>query len=148
MITSRSRPQGAGSRVHTQSPVVQMAGRSGEALFFDHDPAGQLIGLLYIGARYCYLRNGQGDITGIVDGSGTTVVQYTYSTWGELLSVTGSMAATLGQRNPFRYRGYYFDAETGLYYLKTRYYDPETCRFISADLYLSTGQGVLGYRCY
>ncbi|MCI6123170.1 MAG: hypothetical protein MR714_02860 [Christensenellaceae bacterium] len=49
------------------------------------------------------------------------------------------MATTLGADNPFRYRGYYYDTETGLYYLTTRYYDPEVCRFISADIYMSTG---------
>ncbi len=54
------------------------------------------------------------------------------------------MATTLGADNPFRYRGYYYDTETGLYYLQTRYYDPEVCRFISADVYMSTGQGIVG----
>ena len=58
------------------------------------------------------------------------------------------MATTLGALNPFRYRGYVYDEETQWYYLKSRYYDPETCRFISADVYLSTGQGVLGHNSY
>ena len=61
-----------------------------------------------------------------------------------MISTSGSLASTLGADNPFRYRGYYYDAETGLYYLMTRYYDPEVGRFLSADVYLSTGQGVLG----
>ena len=63
---------------------------------------------------------------------------------GKLISTSGTLASTLGADNPFRYRGYYYDAETGLYYLMTRYYDPEVGRFLSADVYLSTGQGVLG----
>lgn len=50
----------------------------------------------------------------------------------------------MGNLNPFRYRGYYFDTETGLYYLQSRYYDPETCRFVNADGYISTGQGFTG----
>ena len=54
----------------------------------------------------------------------------------------------IGLLNPIRYRGYYYDIETGLYYLQTRYYDPETGRFINADGFLSTGQGVLGYNMY
>ena len=79
-----------------------------------------------------------------MDGSGTKMVEYTYDAWGKLISTTGTLANTLGADNPFRYRGYYYDIETGLYYLMTRYYDPEVCRFISADVYMSTGQGVLG----
>ena len=55
----------------------------------------------------------------------------------------GSMAATLGELNPFRYRGYYFDQESGLYYLNSRYYDPEICRFLNADGYVTTGQGLI-----
>ena len=81
---------------------------------------------------------------GLMDGSGTRVVEYTYDAWGKLISTSGTLASTLGADNPFRYRGYYYDAETGLYYLMTRYYDPEVGRFLSADVYLSTGQGVLG----
>ena len=56
-----------------------------------------------------------------------------YDSWGKVVSITGTLAATVGQKNPFRYRGYYFDAESGMYYLQSRYYDPEIRRFISAD---------------
>ena len=79
-----------------------------------------------------------------MDESGVRVVEYIYDAWDKLISSTGTLATTLGADNPFRYRGYYYDTETGLYYLTTRYYDPEVCRFISADIYMSTGQGVLG----
>ena len=58
---------------------------------------------------------------GILDSSGTSVAAYTYNAWGELLSSTGDMASI----NPLRYRGYYYDAELEMYYLKSRYYDPE-----------------------
>ncbi|OQB24453.1 MAG: tRNA3(Ser)-specific nuclease WapA precursor [Firmicutes bacterium ADurb.Bin182] len=71
------------------------------------------------------------------------MVTYSYDAWGKLLDVSGTKAATLGQDNPFRYRGYYYDTETGLYYLQSRYYNPEWCRFINADVYVSTGQGLL-----
>ena len=76
------------------------------------------------------------------------MVTYTYDEWGKILSVTGTLANTVGQMNPIRYRGYYYDVETGLYYLQSRYYDPETGRFINADGYASTGQGVLGTNMY
>ena len=65
-----------------------------------------------------------------------------------MLSCTGTLATTLGADQPFRYRGYVYDAETGWYYLQSRYYSPETCRFISADVLLSTGQGVIGNNSY
>ncbi len=82
------------------------------------------------------------------NGSGNAVVEYTYDSWGKKLSCTGTLATSLGVLNPFRYRGHVYDEETGFYYLRSRYYDPETCRFISADVLLSTGQGVLGHNCY
>ena len=72
-------------------------------------------------------------MTGLVDSSGTQVVTYTYDAWGKLLSTTGTMAGSIGTLNPLRYRGYVYDTETGLYYLNSRYYNPETGRFINAD---------------
>ena len=67
---------------------------------------------------------------------------------GKLLSATGSLAETFGTEQPFRYRGYVYDEETGFYYLQSRYYNPELGCFISADVYLSTGQGVIGHNAY
>ena len=91
-----------------------------------------------------YLYNAQGDVIAIIDDYAERVVNYEYSAWGELLSVTGSKADTVGVINPFRYRGYCYDTETGLYYVSSRNYDPEIGRWINADGYVSTGQGVLG----
>jgi len=68
-----------------------------------------------------------------VDDDGSVVVAYTYDTWGKLVSITGSAATTLGVANPYRYRSYRYDNETGFYYLNSRYYDPEVGRFINAD---------------
>ena len=76
--------------------------------------------------------------------TGNLQVSYTYDAWGKPLTATGPMAATVGAINPLRYRGYVYDAETGLYYLQSRYYNPETGRFINADGYATTGQGFLG----
>ena len=69
-------------------------------------------------------------------------MSYTYDAWGNPESISGSMASTLGAANPFRYRSYYFDTESGLYYLMSRYYDPVVGRFLNADSYVSTGQGL------
>ena len=89
---------------------------------------------------YYYLTNLQGDVLGMVKADGTTVATYTYDPYGKPLTATGTFAAT----NPLRYRGYCYDTETGLYYLQSRYYDPTTARFLNADSFVSTGQGLLG----
>ena len=83
--------------------------------------------------KYYYIRNLQNDVVGVLDSSGTQVVEYVYDTWGKLESVTGAMAETIGRENPLRYRGYYYDEETGFYYVSSRYYDPVVGRFINAD---------------
>ncbi len=120
----------------------------GNKLMFLYDESGAKYGFIYNGAAYYYNLNLQGDVTGIFDSTGTDVVQYTYDEWGKLLSLTGTLADTVGQINPIRYRGYYYDSETGFYYLQSRYYDPETGRFINADGYVTTGQGVNSYNMF
>lgn len=75
--------------------------------------------------------NLQGDIVGILDSTGALVVEYKYDTWGKLLGTTGSLADTLGRRNPFRYRGYIYDEESALYWVKNRYYYPEQYMFMA-----------------
>ena len=100
---------------------------------FLYDDAESLIGFLYNGTAYYYVRNLQNDIIGILDSDGNQVVSYVYDSWGKLISTSGSLADTIGFQNPFRYRGYYYDQETGFYYLQSRYYDPETGRFLNAD---------------
>ena len=120
---------------------------------FSYDAAGNLVAVVYkVGSGtsyiYYYLRNAQGDIVKLIDSSGNTVVEYLYDSWGKIIATTGSLANTVGANQPFRYRGYVYDTETGWYYLQSRYYDPTTCRFISADVLLSTGQGVLGHNSF
>jgi RHS repeat-associated protein len=77
------------------------------------------------------------------------VVEYAYDAWGKVLSVTGTLANTIGALNPFRYRDYYYDTETGFYYCISRYYDPEICRWINADGVISgVGSDVKGYNVF
>ena len=104
----------------------------GNKLHFTYDSTGPL-SVNCNGTEYFYVKNAQGDVTGLVSTSGTRVVTYTYDAWGNLLATTGSLAATLGEQNPLRYRGYVYDTETGLYYLQSRYYNPGWGRFINAD---------------
>ncbi|MDD6573293.1 MAG: hypothetical protein PUF12_12990 [Thermoflexaceae bacterium] len=72
-------------------------------------------------------------MAGLIDSSGTQVVSYSYDSWGRPLGMTDSTEEQIGSKNPFRYREYFYDAETGLYYISSRYYDPEVGRFISPD---------------
>ena len=114
-----------------------------------YDGSGQLMAIRYKGADYYYIRDGLMCITGLVDANGGAVVNYRYDSWGKLISITGSMAGTLGKDNPYRFKGYYYDEETGMYYLKSRYYQPEICRFISADERISGIGGIMrGYNMY
>ena len=122
--------------------------QDGGTLQFLFDESGAKYGFIYNGAPYYYNLNLQGDVTGIFDSTGADVVQYAYDEWGKLLSLTGTLADTVGQINPIRYRGYYYDSETRFYYLQSRYYDPETGRFINADGYVTTGQGVNSYNMF
>ena len=103
------------------------------------------------GARYLYIKNIQGDVMAIANSAGTIYARYEYDAYGRVVSVTdgngndvSSQPNHIANVNPIRYRGYYYDTETGLYYVSSRYYDPEIGRWINADGYVSTGQGVLG----
>lgn len=107
--------------------------RGSEVLYFWYDGQVRPAVVAYNGTKYAYIYSLQGDVLGLIDSSGTEVVGYNYNAWGETLSVTGTLASTLGNFQPFRYRGYIYDYETGLYYLRSRYYNPVWCRFINAD---------------
>ena len=102
-------------------------------LHFFYDAQNKPAVVLFNGAAYAYLYNLQGDVIALVDANGSKVVEYKYDAWGRPLSKAGTLATTLGTLQPFRYRGYIFDEETGLYYLRSRYYNPNLCRFINAD---------------
>lgn len=114
-----------------------------------YDESGDVIGMHYNSAAYYYfVKNLQGDVTGILDDDGSLVVSYAYDPFGRVLSVTGTLASTIGTANPFRYRSYYYDNESGLYYLQSRYYDPNTCRFINADGYINANGDIAGYNMF
>ena len=117
---------------------------SGTDIYIWYDGNGAPYGFSCNYTDYYYIKNAQGDIIGITDAAGNPVVAYSYDAWGRLLDTAGTLASTIGAYNPLRYRGYVYDPETGLYYLQSRYYDPEMGRFISADAYVSTGQGFVG----
>ena len=107
--------------------------RNTTTMHFFYDAQGRPATLRYGSSTYGYLYNLQGDVIAIVDSTGAKVVEYTYDAWGKQLTCTGSKATTVGAYQPFRYRGYIYDFESGLYYLRSRYYNPVWGRFINAD---------------
>lgn len=112
--------------------IVHMTSSSNTLHFF-YDAQNKPAVVVFNGTAYAYLYNQQDDVIGLVDSNGTKVISYSYDAWGKPTSKSGSLANTLGTLNHFRYRGYIFDEETGLYYLRSRYYNPNLCRFINAD---------------
>jgi len=119
----------------------------GLILYYYYDDSG-VTGFNYNGTDYYYGKNLQGDIIKIFDASGIEVVTYKYDAWGNIISISGSLASTVGQYNPFRYRSYYYDSETGWYYLNSRYYDPSIGRFINADGIVGANGGIQGYNMF
>ena len=111
-----------------------------DTLFFYYDNSGEVMSVSCNGTMYYYIKDLQGDITEIVDKDGKAVAEYAYDAWGNMLTEDNG-TLTVGKLNPFRYRGYVYDEETGLYYLKSRYYDPLTGRFLNADVYCDTQSG-------
>ena len=106
-------------------------------LHFFYDAQNRPAVVVYNGTAYAYVKSLQGDIVAILDENGNTVVSYGYDAWGAPLWCTGELAETLGKVQPFRYRGYVFDEETGVYYLRSRYFSAERCRFVNADSVIS-----------
>ena len=123
-------------------------------IYYSYDENGNIIALKYNDTQYYYIRNGQNDIIGILDSSLNQIVSYEYDSWGNILSVKDdkgndiTSSTHIGLINPYRYRSYRYDSEIGLYYLQSRYYSPEWGRFINADKYLQTGQGMLDKNMY
>ena len=116
----------------------------GKELHFFYDESGAPFAFAYKSSAtaapvfYYYVTNLQGDVIKILNASGSTVATYSYDAWGKILDSSGSMADI----NPIRYRGYYYDTDTQLYYLQSRYYDPQIARFINGDGLIT--QGVQG----
>jgi RHS repeat-associated protein len=121
--------------------------KNGLTTYYRYNKSGAPIAVNFNKNEYFYIKNLHGDITEIVDEKGSSVVQYSYDIWGNLLTIKGSLATTLGKENHLRYCGYFYDEETNLYYLQTRYYSPEWGRFLNADnpeILMDTSETILG----
>ena len=121
--------------------VMRQTWGDNNALEFVYDDGNQPFAVIYKHGQttelYYYVLNAQGDVSAILDSSGKLATSYDYDAWGNC-TVYDSSDAAIGDLNPLRYRGYYYDAETGFYYLQSRYYDPAICRFINADTFATT----------
>lgn len=116
---------------NTKDGVILSQTDETDTLYFQYDTNGFPLGFLLNGTQYFYITNQMGDVIGITDTQGNELAQYEYDEWGNVTAVTGD--TDIANTNPLRYRGYYYDNETGYYYLQSRYYDPSICRFINAD---------------
>ena len=128
-----------------------------QTLEFLYDENNSVYCIVYTGGdgagRYYLIKNLQGDVTRILNNNLETVAQYVYDPWGKLVYILDAdgepnSGISIANINPIRYRGYYFDMETGFYYLNARYYDPALGRFINPDSFVTTGQGLTSYNMY
>ena len=126
-------------------------------MMYVYDANGSPVGMVYRNStmaadatkEYLFVKNIQGDILYVYSSTGNKLVSYVYDAWGNIISTTYSNGGgtSAARFNPFTYRGYYRDSETGMYYLNSRYYNPKMGRFINADNQLSGGD-LLGYNLY
>ena len=133
-VRSSKTVNGTEYKYTTLSGLVTRQEWNGSSIDFIYDDSNQPLAMKYNGTLYYYILNAQGDVVRIIDGSRNVVASYSYDPWGKIISSSGALTDV----NPLRYRGYYYDTETGFYYLQSRYYDPELGRFINADSYAST----------
>lgn len=127
--------------------VVHMT-KGNDELHFFYDAQNRPAVVVYNNVPYAYVKNLQGDIVALLNGAGNVVVSYAYDAWGMPIGKSGTLAETLGTLNPFRYRGYVYDEETGLYYLRSRYYNPNLGRFVNADRVFDANASVTTYNQY
>lgn len=116
--------------------------RNGTMLYYLYN-GDELLGFVYNGNIYYYHKNVLGDILGIINSNYEEIVKYEYDSWGAISSIADNSGINLGTINPFRYRSYYYDEETKLYYLNSRYYNPEWGRFINGDSVLFANNDVI-----
>ena len=131
---------------------------SDNLLIFLYDESGSPIGMQYRNGSYAadtfvtffFEKNLQGDIIAIYNENGVKVLSYTYDAWGNHTTTWHYSIGTnmVAQYNPFRYRGYYYDTETGWYYLQSRYYNPAWGRFLNEDGLIYSHAGLIGYNMY
>ena len=156
-VTGKRISKTVGSTVHeyTYDGSLLLCDKWGsEYIEYFYDASGSPYALSYFDGltteKYYFVKNIEGDILELRSSTNTLVARYIYDGWGKLLGVRDASgnaitsSTHIANLNILRYRGYVYDTETKLYYLLSRYYDPQVQRFISPDVYISTGQGIVG----
>ena len=144
---------GTKSTYHYVSGQLRYETRGDLKFYYFYDANGNLSAIRYYDANdksYAYfaLTNAQGDVVAFYTGAGVCVVTYEYDAWGNVVKTTDTTGINFAELNPIRYRGYYYDSETGLYYLQSRYYNPQVGRFLNSDSISDQSAGILGYNSY
>lgn len=154
-IRTEKTVNGETTTYHLDGEIVIYETKGNDTIYYQYDDSQNLIGFQLNNEQYYYIRNGQNDIIGILDNNLNQIVSYIYDTWGKLISIKDGQGndvtnntSHIGHKNPYRYRGYRYDTETGLYYLQSRYYDPEMGRFINADGIFHSGNKIFGNNLY
>ncbi len=129
--------------------IIEQTGEN--MIYYNRSNVEGLIGFKYNNEVYYYMKNNQDDIIGILDSNYNVVARYKYDSWGNIISITdendndiSNNNEHIGNINPYRYRSYYYDKETKLYYLNSRYYNPRWGRFINAGGIISMGDIIEG----
>ena len=123
-------------------------------IYYIRNSIDKLVGFKYNENTYYYVKNLQNDIIGILDSNCNLIVKYRYDSWGNIISITDNNGNNIvdnnhiGIINPFRYRSYYYDSETNLYYLNSKYYSPVLKRFLNADVILGANKDIMSYNLY
>lgn len=153
-IRTRKRVNGIETNYYVEGAKIIFEQIDNSVLYYMYSEIGEVIGLQYNNTPYYYIKNNQNDIIGIIDIDKNVVAKYTYDAWGNILSITDDSnheitdTSHIGHINPFRYRSYYYDTETKLYYLNSRYYHPLWGRFINADGIIGANEDILSYNLY
>ena len=144
-----------GSKILSEQRTDEETGNVIRTIYYVYDANGSVVGMKCNGVQYWYQKNMQGDVVRILNSYGGVAAIYTYDAWGKNLQITDKDGNDvsgdpdhIANINPFRYRGYYYDAETGWYYLNARYYDPNVGRFLSPDTILGANGGLQGYNLF
>ena len=115
------------------SNILRESDALGNVIVPMYDGEEQVCGMTYNGELFFFRKNLQGDIIAITDHTAAVVARYSYDAWGKCTILSDTSGCEIATVNPFRYRGYYYDAETGFYYVSSRYYDPEIGRWLNSD---------------
>lgn len=146
---------GVETKYYLEGTSIILEKRNNDMIYYIRNDVDDLLGFKYNNTVYYYIKNIQDDIIGIIDSNNNIIANYKYDSWGNIISITDNNGNDISNNtnhianiNPFRYRSYYYDTETNLYYLNSRYYNPAWGRFINADGIIGANEDILGYNLY